>query len=98
MFWGDNRPISTNFTEGATAVFKCHADANPPAVVKWYINGNETLGMYWHDLNIFIDIYIPYLLISTFLKAIIQMDTSKKVMNGIWRMNDVVPSHSKACP
>ena len=40
-----DRPMNDNFTEGDTAEFKCHADADPTADVTWYINGKEITGM-----------------------------------------------------
>ena len=40
-----DRPMNDNFTEGNTAEFKCHADADPTADVTWYINGEEITGM-----------------------------------------------------
>ena len=41
-----DRPMNDNFTEGDTAEFKCHADADPTADVTWYINGHEISGNY----------------------------------------------------
>ena len=34
--------VDINISEGETAVFKCTTDAEPPAIVQWYINGELT--------------------------------------------------------
>ena len=34
------RPMNLNVMEGQTAIFRCHADAEPSATVQWFINGD----------------------------------------------------------